>query len=994
MLEKKGVSPILCQTGAQTQGNGGPTQGVGPPSAPSAQQSAICSQPMNDTNNGLEPKRCGSKGTTSASSSGPNTPLGDQMMAPMTASQDFVIIKSEDQMPPNAANHCDNKTKLNVETQLRSNHMIDTKPNINTLNANVNMCGNRDNITANNGMKCRDNVMSCGANGAINGPMNGMNCINNTSPLNHLLNDDKLTSFGNEFGIPMPVPTGNLPVPGDLPPFPLMSQPMNTRMRGRGPCGPPLAQGPRMPINAPLHSQPHNNMHQMVANNNMPPQKSSMTMESQYMQQQSQIFVFNTKVANDAADAVDKGSFASIIDYHCANPETKRLLEKFPLKAPINRGNCSAVWLNNMAQQKQGGRGLKPNVSNAHLMHPSMMKNSFGGPRESGPCNTSGPGPGGGMGGNWPNNMNNMCPNPNAGPNWSAPQQQMFAQNSDINPNNVFTNSPIGANIRGCPPFGSNNFGPNPQMFNNSPNPGMGGPTHGGPPQPPQEIPDETLTEEQRQNRVKKLALLRSMQQQLCPEMMDPSLMGHMMRMPAPNQPMNASDFINDQNMYPMSESDPMANTDPHMNPSRMIANPNNTQNHTSMPPTSGAASLEWQKANFLDDRRRKSQANGQGVHNTNNSVPISHQSPLSQPSSALNSPNPCISQSPGSRIPPPPYNQGIRSHSSPHPASPVTGSLPMPSPRMQSPADSQFTSGARLTHTSPGPPTPSADSNSSLSGHWSKHMSVSSAPNTIPSNTSSSTAVKNSGRNQGSNNVTNIRANTPSSIGPSHSPSNVKKLPNLMTGKGLGDCSDLLINSGEPNRPLHPNDVPLMGPTVATNCSSPFICNKQEPALMPVPSPQQIQYLNTFEGQELTIQKQPNTSLRDTDLIAHASDLDIGFNNEFANSCQPFATNERMPNFPLMDGMNARFASNPQNPNMSGNQFEMSARFMTPPDNNQRFGGPVFDGSAPRMMNSHESQFRPQNMLCMPYPQMDNNMMRFSSPCDNLMPPRGMQCL
>lgn len=28
----------------------------------------------------------------------------------------------------------------------------------------------------------------------------------------------------------------------------------------------------------------------------------------------------------------------------------------------------------------------------------------------------------------------------------------------------------------------------------------------------------------------------------------------------------------------------------------------------------------------------------------------------------------------------------------------------------------------------------------------------------------------------------------------------------------------------------------------------------------MPVPSPQQIQYMNAFEGQELTIQKQPNT--------------------------------------------------------------------------------------------------------------------------------------
>ena len=36
------------------------------------------------------------------------------------------------------------------------------------------------------------------------------------------------------------------------------------------------------------------------------------------------------------------------------------------------------------------------------------------------------------------------------------------------------------------------------------------------------------------------------------------------------------------------------------------------------------------------------------------------------------------------------------------------------------------------------------------------------------------------------------------------------------------------------------------------------------EPNLMPVPSPQQIQYINNFEGQELTIHKQANTGLRD----------------------------------------------------------------------------------------------------------------------------------
>ena len=44
---------------------------------------------------------------------------------------------------------------------------------------------------------------------------------------------------------------------------------------------------------------------------------------------------------------------------------------------------------------------------------------------------------------------------------------------------------------------------------------------------------------------------------------------------------------------------------------------------------------------------------------------------------------------------------------------------------------------------------------------------------------------------------------------------------------------------------------------------------SKNEANLMPVPSPQQIQYLNPLDGQELTIQKQPNTSLRDQDLLS-----------------------------------------------------------------------------------------------------------------------------
>lgn len=51
----------------------------------------------------------------------------------------------------------------------------------------------------------------------------------------------------------------------------------------------------------------------------------------QYMQQQSQIFVFSTMLANKGAEAVLHGQFPSIIAYHCAQPGTKKFLEvSFP----------------------------------------------------------------------------------------------------------------------------------------------------------------------------------------------------------------------------------------------------------------------------------------------------------------------------------------------------------------------------------------------------------------------------------------------------------------------------------------------------------------------------------------------------------------------------------------------------------------------------------------------------------------------------------------
>lgn len=55
--------------------------------------------------------------------------------------------------------------------------------------------------------------------------------------------------------------------------------------------------------------------------------KTSFQMETQYMQQQSQIFVFSTALANKAAESYLSGHYPSLIAFHCAQPGTKSFLE-------------------------------------------------------------------------------------------------------------------------------------------------------------------------------------------------------------------------------------------------------------------------------------------------------------------------------------------------------------------------------------------------------------------------------------------------------------------------------------------------------------------------------------------------------------------------------------------------------------------------------------------------------------------------------------------
>ena len=51
------------------------------------------------------------------------------------------------------------------------------------------------------------------------------------------------------------------------------------------------------------------------------------TMDQQYMQQSSQIYVFSTLWANRSAEAVMQEQYPSIIAWHESQPETKKHLE-------------------------------------------------------------------------------------------------------------------------------------------------------------------------------------------------------------------------------------------------------------------------------------------------------------------------------------------------------------------------------------------------------------------------------------------------------------------------------------------------------------------------------------------------------------------------------------------------------------------------------------------------------------------------------------------
>eukprot|EP00094_Tigriopus_californicus_P004642 TCALIF_04465-PA protein Name:"Similar to lgs Protein BCL9 homolog (Drosophila melanogaster)" AED:0.10 eAED:0.15 QI:775/0.71/0.62/1/0.71/0.62/8/0/1146 len=175
---------------------------------------------------------------------------------------------------------------------------------------------------------------------------------------------------------------------------------------------------------------------------------------------------------------------------------------------------------------------------------------------------------------------------------------------------------------------------------------------------------------------------------------------------------------------------------------------------------------------------------------------------------------------------------------------------------------------------------------------------------------------------------------------------------------------------------------------------------SNKEANLMPVPSPQQIQFLNPLEGQELTIQKQPNTSLRDNDIMSpsvpgpHTPQPD-GINkghggpgtplggpptpSSIVNEMPPKYNGPHTPHTPnsVSDSGNMNFhVPSPQGgPDISGGQRMGPGTPITPgpvSDKNQRFPVPSPGGPRTPGMDNNSSRFP------VPSPQMGPGNNRF----------------
>ncbi|CAN8004668.1 unnamed protein product [Ixodes hexagonus] len=584
-------------------------------------------------------------------------------------------------------------------------------------------------------------------------------------------------------------------------------------------------------------------------------------LEAQYMQQQSQIFVFTTGLANQAAEAVLTGQCPSIIAYHCAQPGTKRFLEKHPLKIQQFNKQNPAAWLNSLAQMKQRGAVVPPAAGGAGAALKGMPSQPFGPPFCGGgpPHHACGGAPHPGWQGHPQGHPQGHHPQDLWGAPYGAggvPRGAQAAmggrgppqphQGCGGGPPNGGCFPPTGA-YQGMPMgCGAGAGGGNPAQMGAVVGAGRAG----------VKVPDENLTPQQRQHREEQLAMIRKMHQLLFPDQHGVGGGGG----PGPGGGVNPG---------PPQQQQP--------GPGRARPGPDQfgpclDHQHEGGPPQqhfAGGQFLNQQQQNF--GVPHPASCGSPALQSFSPSVrpgtsPTHSAYGGSSPGGgAGSSSRPQPSRSPASGAsprlqqgPPPPY--GARGAlASPHPP-------PSPSPRpsggLPSPADSTRSfphpAAGRLANPSPG-------------GGGGGGGSVQTTPLSSPKPCGGPSSV---GRAPA----------TPTTPGGSAVPS-----PSSGGGKKRA-ATPLGQEGGEfgPGVGGTPTGGELRGFLLCESCKDKNQRNKlvarhcilqirnaqsqitttehssgnvpkQEPGLMPVPSPQQIQYLGSLEGQELTIQKQAN---------------------------------------------------------------------------------------------------------------------------------------
>ncbi|CAH1731902.1 unnamed protein product [Aphis gossypii] len=125
-------------------------------------------------------------------------------------------------------------------------------------------------------------------------------------------------------------------------------------------------------------------MNNVLAPNVVGNKQSNTTSGNMDDQQQSQIFVFSTSLANKSAESVLAGQYPNIIAYHCTQPQTKKFLEANKLH---HRGS---LGMNGLAHYH--GMSDMMTMSGPNKCQPSKMDlmSSFGRPPKAVPSSLDG----------------------------------------------------------------------------------------------------------------------------------------------------------------------------------------------------------------------------------------------------------------------------------------------------------------------------------------------------------------------------------------------------------------------------------------------------------------------------------------------------------------------------------------------------------------------------------------------------------------------------